>query len=1093
MFSERVNIMLKHFFLFFSAVIFLLAQAAFASNAPQLVVPAQLGRTSNLMPIQQNKYLLVFGQNNTQVWESRSGRLIKTLKANAVRGIESQDGKTLLLIKYHMIYFVDAAELRITDSLYLLGLQYVSLLPDPKKLIVYASNTKGALYTVNLVPSWRPYDTIFSTRSGRFGSVKSFQATPDGRFSLLQFQDGPAYYIDNQSKQVLKTFDQGRNLYIFSPDYKICEVAVENKTVRLSIINPGTFAVEKSLSGASNIEPYSKWKTIWLDNDRLMITSAEMRTVADFNTRAVGPDYKYYAAYHSIDVTVPAKTERGVVRTVYLSISHPVNRLEEWDLADNRKLREIGVGLSSPGYISVAPDAFRMQFGSDFEIELGRGVRYLRVNASNPISAYTPDGKYRIHAGMMGIVEKFGTKEQNARRTAFISHDMGIRRAASAVVIGKTGKVGAVVSSEGMYLFDLQTMTIKHDVKVNNEGVMLTESNIAAFFDNDRKIVAQGIFPDDIKKAYCVDVASGKILWTLDGDFTHFKETSQGILCFDQKEKDLKYLNPADGKRIKTQYLWGVDFWTNEVRRAAVSPDASQVIITSSNRVYFVDTKTQKNKKPKYNPIRGWVNAVSYFPHNPRYAITVGNDGSSVLWDCQEATALATLFFMPNSNDWVCITPDGRFDASAPAMQMLYYTIGLDVVPLEQLYEAYYTPGLLGFLLYGGSPPPVDPDNDINNLKRPPVVKLMFENMKRNLVVDDEIPSYNTDQPTARLVAEASAPDDVVAEIRLFHNGKLVHTTTRNLEIADDDAQSLKKNFQVELLPGDNYFRAVALNSQRTESKPDEIVVVYKPSGNRPKPEPGRANLYALIVGIDQYKNPRYNLNYATADASAFANALREISSSIFKEVKIRLLVNDQATKDGLVREMENIKSQAGQQDVFLFYFAGHGVMNGANEFFLVPHEVTQMYGNDQLLKNAALGAALLQELSKGIPAQKQVFFLDACQSGGAVEMIALRGAAEEKAIAQLARSTGTYWLAASGSEQFASEFAQLGHGTFTYALLNGLRGNADNGDKSITVKEIDAYLQLEVPELTRKYKGSPQYPSSYGFGNDFPLGIIRQ
>jgi uncharacterized caspase-like protein len=102
---------------------------------------------------------------------------------------------------------------------------------------------------------------------------------------------------------------------------------------------------------------------------------------------------------------------------------------------------------------------------------------------------------------------------------------------------------------------------------------------------------------------------------------------------------------------------------------------------------------------------------------------------------------------------------------------------------------------------------------------------------------------------------------------------------------------------------------------------------------------------------------------------------------------------------------------------------------------------------------------------------------------------VAQRGAAEEKAIAQLARSTGTHWLTAAGSEQFASEFSQLGHGVFTYVLLQDLSGAADTGDGKITVKELDAYLQEQAPELTQKYKGTPQYPVSFGFGQDFPVG----
>jgi uncharacterized caspase-like protein len=47
----------------------------------------------------------------------------------------------------------------------------------------------------------------------------------------------------------------------------------------------------------------------------------------------------------------------------------------------------------------------------------------------------------------------------------------------------------------------------------------------------------------------------------------------------------------------------------------------------------------------------------------------------------------------------------------------------------------------------------------------------------------------------------------------------------------------------------------------------------------------------------------------------------------------------------------------------------------------------------------------------------------------------------EEKAILKLTRSVGIIILAATGTEQVAAEFAKLGHGVFTNALLEGLSG----------------------------------------------------
>ena len=50
----------------------------------------------------------------------------------------------------------------------------------------------------------------------------------------------------------------------------------------------------------------------------------------------------------------------------------------------------------------------------------------------------------------------------------------------------------------------------------------------------------------------------------------------------------------------------------------------------------------------------------------------------------------------------------------------------------------------------------------------------------------------------------------------------------------------------------------------------------------------------------------------------------------------------------------------------------------------------------------------------------------------------------------------------------------------------------ANPSDKKLTVKILDAYLQTKVPEITQKYKGTAQYPASYGYGNDFPILIVQ-
>ena len=111
-------------------------------------------------------------------------------------------------------------------------------------------------------------------------------------------------------------------------------------------------------------------------------------------------------------------------------------------------------------------------------------------------------------------------------------------------------------------------------------------------------------------------------------------------------------------------------------------------------------------------------------------------------------------------------------------------------------------------------------------------------------------------------------------------------------------------------------------------------------------------------------------------------------------------------------------------------------------------------------------------------------------QAGAATEALALRGAAEEKALAQLARSAGVHVLASAGSEQFAAEFTELRHGVFTYVLLKGLNGSADGAPKDgkVTIYELKSYLDDQVPELTAKHKGEAQYPNTFSKGQDFPV-----
>jgi len=289
-----------------------------------------------------------------------------------------------------------------------------------------------------------------------------------------------------------------------------------------------------------------------------------------------------------------------------------------------------------------------------------------------------------------------------------------------------------------------------------------------------------------------------------------------------------------------------------------------------------------------------------------------------------------------------------------------------------------------------------------------------------------------------------------------------------------------------------NFMYAKAVNKDGIESDAAKFVIKYL-NDEKLKPK-----LYLLSIGVNEYRNPKYNLNYARPDAESFTKFIKEQTASLFDQVVVISFLDQDATRENILQAFTDIKLAANDQDLFIFYYAGHGVMSsgdiGKPAFYMVLPAVTKLYGSDQMLIDYAISAQEIQIFSQEINAQKQIYLIDACQSGGALEEFASRGVAEERAIANLARSTGTFWISATGSEQYASEFETLGHGVFTYVLLEGLNGAADAGgsDKQITIRELSAFVESRVPELSQELKGVPQFPAAYGYGNDFPLMVIK-
>lgn len=499
----------------------------------------------------------------------------------------------------------------------------------------------------------------------------------------------------------------------------------------------------------------------------------------------------------------------------------------------------------------------------------------------------------------------------------------------------------------------------------------------------------------------------------------------------------------------------------------------------------FTTKKTKRGRSSKA------ISVFKDYSANPHYLIgedkilvNAYGDNINQIYSVEQNEIIGYIF-VDGGGDFAVASRDGRFDGTAAAAEKLYWTARKSnkKTSLESTFARGFSPGLIRTLLSGENVIAVlDIDKETENLSN---IKLTAFNGE-SIDTSDEVPSFTSRQKSAQIAIRITENLQNASQLKLFQNNKLIGIQENPKENTSFDV-SLSNSFGE-----DNFFYAIVTSKNGYDSEKKKLLVKYTgKTDEKPK-------MYLVTVGVNEYKNPKYNLNYAIADADAFGTSLNSGATGIFENVEQIKVRNAGFTKTGILEALSSVKDSSKEQDLFVFYYAGHGVMsegeNRESDFFLVPHDVTQLYGKDDMLFEKAISASELKEISRSINAQKQVFILDACQSAAALDVVASRGISEERAIAHLARSTGTFWITATGSEQFATEFESLGHGVFTYALLEGLSGKADgsNPDNRITVRELSAYVELRVPELSEQYKGKPQFPSSYSFGNDFPLIVYE-
>jgi len=274
--------------------------------------------------------------------------------------------------------------------------------------------------------------------------------------------------------------------------------------------------------------------------------------------------------------------------------------------------------------------------------------------------------------------------------------------------------------------------------------------------------------------------------------------------------------------------------------------------------------------------------------------------------------------------------------------------------------------------------------------------------------------------------------------------------------------------------------KAAARPSPARENRDDQAA--------RQPPHPS-AQKWAVVIGVSKYKDSRIaGLRYASDDARSFYDLLVSQQTGGYAPSRVKLLLDSDATVQGIRNALFNWLKQALEEDMVTIYFAGHGSPespDSPNNLFLLPYDAQY----DDITTSGFPMWDIETALKRFIRAKKVVVIADACHSGGVGQSydIARRGdrglainpiSASIQNLSQL--GDGIVVISASDDKQLSQEGQKWGggHGVFTYYLLKGLGGDADyNRDGHVTLGEIIPYLSEKV----RRETGNAQSPTVAG------------
>jgi hypothetical protein len=446
------------------------------------------------------------------------------------------------------------------------------------------------------------------------------------------------------------------------------------------------------------------------------------------------------------------------------------------------------------------------------------------------------------------------------------------------------------------------------------------------------------------------------------------------------------------------------------------------------------------------------------------------------------------LAFFPHTDKkrWILWTPSGYYDASPGAEELIGWHVNngsdqaADFFPISRFRANYYRPDVVAKILETlDEGEAIRLSNEESGRRKgeisvakilPPVVSILSpkdgsETSTKEIEVKFEVRSPSGEPVTNVKVLVDGRPIGRGLPIKEIEKAQGVQTARTPIPEKDTEISIIAENKYAASEPA-----TVSLKWSK-KVKEDEFII-------KPK-------LYVLAIGVSKYEDKNLTLQFAAKDAKDFAESLLKEKGRLYRDVVVKVLTDEKATKDEIIDGFEWISKETTSNDVAMVFLAGHGVNDSGGVYYFLP-----VNANLERLRRTGVPFTEMKNTVISL-AGKTILFIDTCHAGN---VMGARGVAPDitGVVNELASAeNGAVVFASSTGKQYSFEDPTWGNGAFTKAAVEGMEGKADyTGKGRITVNMLDLYISERVKELTKgKQTPATAKPKTIP---DFPLALKK-